>query len=124
MTPAAFLADLLRCGASVIVVADRLRVEAAPGVLTPAVREVLAAQKANLLPLVAFAEEYRALLGDDTADTRTFRDEQARLIDELGPTLATTIHHSLEREYATGSGPNRNPPTVKVNGCKNRATRE
>lgn len=109
---------------SSVVVGDRLRVETPRGLLTPAVREALATNKAALLELLRFADEYRTVLKDTTMSQPAFHDAQARLIDELGPSLATAIHQSVEREYATGSGPNRNPPTVNVNGSKNRAARD
>lgn len=80
MTATSLLTDLLRQGVSVAACDGRLRVEAPRGLLTPAIREALAAHKDSLIQLWAFAEEYRDLC-----------NTQARLIDELGPELATVI---------------------------------
>jgi TubC N-terminal docking domain len=96
MTAERLLTVLWRCtGAAVSVSGDRLRVEAPPGVLTPSIREALAAQKADLLRLLAAVEEYRVLLHSDVDDA-FFLDAQARLIDELGPVLATAVRQAIE----------------------------
>jgi hypothetical protein len=103
MTPAAFLAHLVNEGASLTVAGDRIRVEAPIGMLTPAVKRALADNKAALLGLLRFADEYRAVLADAGMDEAAFRDAQARLIDELGPALATAIHRSVDGAYSTES---------------------
>jgi len=98
MTPAAFLAVLFRDGASVVVAGDRLRVEAPPGVLTPTIRQGLAAHKADLRRLLPLTTEYGALLRDSALDEAAFREAQARLIDELGPVLAAVIRRAVAQE--------------------------
>jgi hypothetical protein len=103
MTPAALLAKLIREGASMVVVGDRLRVEAPTGVLTAAVRQALAVNKPAIVGLLRLADEYRAVLADTVMDEAAFREAQSRLIDEVGPELATAIHR-VERALATGSG--------------------
>jgi TubC N-terminal docking domain len=94
MTAATLLADLFRQGALVTVVTDRVRVEAPKGVLTPEIRAALAAHKTRLLCLLTFAGEYRdaLLAASDAADSL---DTQARLIDELGPALATVVRDAV-----------------------------
>ncbi len=90
MTAGLLLADLSRRGASVTAKGDRLRVEAPPGTLTPAIREALTAHKADLLRLLPLAEEYRTLLRQEAA----LRDSKARLLDELGPAVAAAIQQA------------------------------
>jgi TubC N-terminal docking domain len=113
MTPAAFLAYLINEVASVVVIGDRLRVEAPAGLLTSAIRKGLAANKAALLELLQFVDEYRAVLADTTVDDTAFRDAQIRLIDELGPALATAIHRSVHRDGGRDSGVKASPPTLQ-----------
>lgn len=96
MTAESLLSVLWSCnGAAVSFNGDRLRVEAPRGVLTPAIREALAAHKADLIRLLVFVEEYRAVLRSDAADS-FFLDAQARFIDELGPGLATAVRQTVE----------------------------
>lgn len=97
MTAERLLAVLCSHGVSVTVNADRLRLEAPRGVLTPSIREALSTHKADLLRLLPAVEEYRDLLRSDVEDS-FFLDAQARLIDEMGPVLATAVRHAVERE--------------------------
>src|SRR5262245_41101575 len=95
MTPEGLLFVLCNRGdASICVREDRLRIEAPRGVLSPSIREGLATHKADLLRLVAVVEEYRALLRSDLDDSLSL-DAQARLIDELGPRLATAVRQAV-----------------------------
>jgi TubC N-terminal docking domain len=84
MTAEQVLLSLSCGGASVSVTGDRLRVEAPQEVLTPSIREGLAAHEVELLRLVGLARDYRALLC-----------KQARLIDDLGPRLATAVLETM-----------------------------
>jgi hypothetical protein len=89
MTPETFLDHLLRRGSTVSVVGEKIRVEAPYGVLTPDIRAALATHKPALRRLLMFADQYRdALLGTGRVD--------ARLIDELGPELATAIREVVQ----------------------------
>ena len=88
-------------GAAVFSGSDRLRVEAPRGVLTPEVRDALAVQKADLLRLLPLVEEYRILLRSDVDDS-IFLDAQTRLIDELGPVLATVVRRAAARDAGVG----------------------
>jgi tubulysin polyketide synthase-like protein len=101
MTATILLAELYLQGASVSASGGRLRVEAPPGVLTASTREALATQKADILPLLPAVEEYCVLLRSDM-DGSVFLDAQARLIDELGPGLATVIRQAVARGAAAG----------------------
>jgi hypothetical protein len=48
--------------------------------------------------LIGFVEEYRALLSDGAADEAADREAQVRLIDELGPRLASAVRRGTERK--------------------------
>jgi len=79
----------------------RLRVEAPRGVLTKPIREALGLLKSDVLRLLSVVEEYRSLLGSEAVSL----DAQARLIDELGPALATAVRDAVERQHQPDSSP-------------------
>jgi hypothetical protein len=82
-------------GVAISVDGARLRVEAPRGVLTLAIRETLAFQKSDLLRHVRLIEEYRELLWSADMDDSSCPVAQTRLIDELGPTLATVVREAV-----------------------------
>lgn len=95
MTAERLLVVLWSCNGAVSMSGDRLRVEAPRGILTPSIRDALATKKADLLRLLPAVAEYRTLLRSDVDDS-LFRDSQVRLIDELGPALATAVRQAVE----------------------------
>ena len=96
MTAERLLATLWsRTNVVITVDGDRLRVEAPYGMLTPSIRDTLAKLKTDLLRLMAVSEQYRQLLRSDLSDS-LFRAAQERLIDELGPALATAVRQTVE----------------------------
>jgi hypothetical protein len=112
MTPSALLADLYRQGITLRVNGDRLAVKAPDGVLKPGLRSAMIKHKPELLQLVTLVDEYRKVLcdgfnlllrtsGPTDAECQKFTDDQVRLTDELGPTLAATIHLTTGREWRT-----------------------
>jgi TubC N-terminal docking domain len=114
-TPSTVLANLYRQGATLRVRGARLGVKAPDGVLTPEIQSALKTHKLQLLELVVLTGEYRKLLrgafalllrpGSPSAEEcKTFRDEQARVMDELGPELAVAIYMLTAREWRKETG--------------------
>ncbi len=99
MTAERLLANLWDRGAVVSFSGDRLRVQAPRGLLTPSLHEALTTHKADLRGLVRFVAEYQSLFHTNLDDA-SFVDAQARLIDELGPVLATAVCRAVERQRA------------------------
>jgi hypothetical protein len=109
-TTTALLVDLYRRGVSLRPVGDRLEVTAPQGTLTRELRVALTAHKPRLLELLPLVEEYRALLRGAfallapdspalTDDLRDYGEEQARLVDELGPVLAGQVCLMAGRQW-------------------------
>jgi hypothetical protein len=110
LTATSLLVDLYRRGASLRPIGDRLEVTAPEGTLTRELRVALTAHKPRLIELLALADKYRALLRGAFAllapesapaqdDLHDFSDEQARLVDELGPSLAGQICVMAGRQW-------------------------
>ncbi len=98
----ALLADLCRQGVELKLTKDRLRIVAPVRALTPDIRAGLIEHKPELLGLIPMVEEYRTLLrramllsssrrGPSAEYCNRFLDEQARLVDDLGPSLASAV---------------------------------
>ncbi len=112
MTACALLADLIGKGIVLRLSEDRLRILVPREVLTPDLREALLGVKPQLLPLLELTEQYRRLLrrawaptADDSEGRRDrlrFADEQARLLDELGPALAGVLAESEAQAWRKG----------------------
>jgi hypothetical protein len=92
---------------------------------TKADTEVAEVTPAALLAhlVMRFADEYRAVLADATMDDAAFRDAQIRLIDELGPPLATAIHRRVDGADASGHGFSASPATVRIRRSRDEAAR-
>ena len=112
MTATTLLVDFFKRGITLRVVGDRLGVKAPEGVLTADLRALLIKHKVELLEIVPVADEYRRLLrdgfnlllgplGPSNEECEVFLDEQARLIDDLGPELASAIYVITGREWRT-----------------------
>jgi hypothetical protein len=78
------------------------------------VRERLCQDKPEVLKLLAYVDEYRALIRNAFAvmvhtlsakrGLSGLADDQARLTDELGPTLATVIRDGEARQWREETG--------------------
>lgn len=99
MTASSLLTDLCQRGVMPRLTEDRLRIMVPKDVLTADLRQTMLAVKPQLIRLLELADQYRRLLrqafgatgGDSPPARRRFGDEQARLVDELGPALAAAI---------------------------------
>ncbi|MCI0548551.1 MAG: hypothetical protein L0027_14865 [Candidatus Rokubacteria bacterium] len=101
-TASALLAELCRRGLDLRLDKDRLSVSAPATALTPAIRAALIVHKPEVVRLLGLVEHYQELLtgaftmaasrrGPSAGDCARFKDEQARLVDDLGPTLAAAV---------------------------------
>lgn len=83
--------------ASVSLNGERIRIEAPRGFLTPNVREALERHKDCLRSLIMHVEDYRAHLRSASPASADLGCP-ARLIDELGPVLATAVRQAVGRK--------------------------
>ena len=115
MTASALLADLCQRGILLRLSDDRLRILIPKDALTPELREALLAVKPQMIRVIELAEQYRQLLReafgatpvsrkDGAARRRRFGDEQARLVDDLGPALATAVSGMELRAWRADTG--------------------
>ncbi len=114
MSPSGFLVQLFQRGVTLRLSHDRARIVAPRTRLTPEWRERLAQDKSEFLQLLGLVDEYRTLVRNafaimvNHASPHTgldvFADDQARLTDELGPTLATVIRDDEARRWRKGTG--------------------
>lgn len=113
--PTALLVDLCRSGVELRLTRDRRRITAPARVLTPDLRELLAAHRSELLELLSLVEDYRGLLrklftrlagrksiGRDECER--FVDEQTRYMDELGPDLRASVFEMIARDWRGATG--------------------
>jgi len=115
MTASALLTDLCRRGVVLRLSEDRLRILIPKDALTPELREALVAVKPQMMGLIELADQYRRLLRDAFAERpttrkegaarrRQFADEQARLVDDLGPALAGAVADMEARAWRADTG--------------------
>jgi hypothetical protein len=114
MSVSGLLADLWQRGVVLRLSDDRTRIVAPRRGLTRELRERLEHERGEVLRLLAHVEEYRALIRNafaimlDHASSqqglRELADDQARLTDELGPTLATLIRDGEARQWRRETG--------------------
>jgi hypothetical protein len=114
MTTSRFLADLWQRGVVLRLNSDRSRIMIPRRHLTPEVRARLNEDKPELLQLLGFADDYRALIRNAFAvlvnpsssqqALAELAEDQARLTDELGPALACSIRDREAREWARETG--------------------
>jgi hypothetical protein len=93
---------------------DGSRIVAPPNRLTPELRVRLIREKPEILKLLAFVDEHRALIRNafavmvDHASSqqglRELADDQARLTDELGVALASAIRDEEARQWRQETG--------------------
>jgi len=114
MSVSGLLADLWRRGVILRLSQDRTRIVAPRRRLTPEVRARLRDDKREILALLAYVDEYRALIRNafavmaDRASAplglRELADDQARLTDELGVGLASAIRDGEARQWRHATG--------------------
>jgi hypothetical protein len=114
MSTSRFLADLWQRGVVLRLNSDRSRIVVPRRHLTPEVQARLAEDRPELLQLLGFADDYRAVIRNAFAvlvnplSSKPALDElaedQARLTDELGPALAASIRDREAREWARETG--------------------
>ena len=93
---------------------DRRRILAPSSRLSPELRARLAQDKPEIVKLLGFVDEYQALIRNAFAvmvhhasarkGLRAFAEDQARLTDELGPTLASIIRDGEARRWLRDTG--------------------
>jgi hypothetical protein len=93
---------------------DRRRILAPSSRLSPELRARLTQDKPEIVKLLGFVDEYQALIRNAFAvmvhhasarkGLRAFAEDQARLTDELGPTLASIIRDGEARRWLRDTG--------------------
>jgi hypothetical protein len=114
MSTSSFLADLWQRGVVLRLSEDRSRILVRRNHLDPELRARLAQDKPEIIKLLGYVDEYRALIRNafailvqsEAAHTglHVFADDQARLTDELGAALTQTIRDSEARQWLTETG--------------------
>jgi hypothetical protein len=114
MSVSSFLADLWQRGVVLRLSEDRNRILVPRRKLSPELRERLAHDKPEIVKLLTYVDEYRALIRNAFAimvhhssavkALREFADDQARLTDELGPALASAIRDGEARQWRQETG--------------------
>jgi hypothetical protein len=114
MSLSGFLADLWQRGVVLRLSDDRTRIVAPKRRLPTELRARLVHERQEILQLLAYVEEYRALVRNafaimlDHASSqqglRELADDQARLTDELGPALASVIRDGEVRQWQRETG--------------------
>jgi hypothetical protein len=114
MSPSGLLADLWQRGVVLRLSDDRSRILVPRDRLTPELRERLVDNKPEILKLLGFVDEYRALIRNAFAvmvdrtsarqGLRELGDDQARLTDELGANLTGAIRDGEARQWRLETG--------------------
>jgi hypothetical protein len=114
MSSSSFLVDLWRRGVVLRLSHDRSNILVPRNRLSPQSRARLVQDKSELLKLLAYVDEYRALIRNAFAvmvhtvsarrTLREFADDQARLTDELGPALTSVIRDAEARQWRRETG--------------------
>jgi len=114
MSTSSFLADLWQRGVVLRLSEDRSRILVRRSNLDPELRARLAQDKPEIIKLLGYVDEYRALIRNAFAilvqseaahsSLSAFADDQARLTDELGAALTQTIRDSEARQWWRETG--------------------
>jgi hypothetical protein len=114
MSASSFLVDLWQRGVVLRLSHDRSNILVPRNRLSPQSRARLVQDKPELLKLLAYVDEYRALIRNAFAvmvhtvsarrTLREFTDDQARLTDELGPALTSVIRDAEARQWRRETG--------------------
>jgi TubC N-terminal docking domain len=114
MSASSLLATLWQRGVVLRLSDDGNRIVAPPNRLTPELRVLLIRERPEILRLLAYVDEYRALIRNAFAimvdrlsagaGLRELADDQARLTDELGTELAAAIRDNESRQWRRDTG--------------------
>jgi hypothetical protein len=114
MSASILLASLWQRGVILRLSHDGTRIVAPPNRLTPELRVRLIRDRPEIVRLLGYVDEYRALIRNafaimvDRASAgvglRQFAEDQARLTDELGTELAAAIRDGESRQWRRETG--------------------
>ena len=114
MNTSSFLAELWQRGVVLRLSDDRSRILVRRSQVSPELRARLAQDKPEIIKLLAFVDEYRALIRNafaimvQSAATHSglsvFIEDQARLTDELGVALTSAIRDGEARQWRRETG--------------------
>jgi TubC N-terminal docking domain len=114
MSVSSFLADLWQRGVVLRLSDDRSRILVPRRQLSPELRERLVHDKSEIVKLLTYVDDYRALIRNAFAimvhhpsawkALREFANDQARLTDELGPALTSAIRDGEARQWHQETG--------------------
>ena len=114
MSTSSFLAELWQRGVVLKLSDDRSRILVRRSQIDPELRARLAQDKPEIIKLLGYVDEYRALIRNafailvQSAATHSgltvFADDQARLTDEMGVTLTQAIRDGEARQWLSETG--------------------
>ena len=114
MSTSSFLAELWQRGVVLKLSDDGSRILVRRSQTSPELRQRLAEDKPEILKLLGYVDEYRALIRNAFAimvqseaahsGLSAFADDQARLTDEMGATLTQAIRDGEARQWLRETG--------------------
>ena len=114
MSTSSFLAELWQRGVVLKLSDDRSRILVRRSQIDPELRARLAQDKPEIIKLLGYVDEYRALIRNAFAimiqseathsGLSVFADDQARLTDEMGATLTQAIRDVEARQWLRETG--------------------
>jgi hypothetical protein len=114
MSTSSFLAELWQRGVVLRLSDDRSRILVRRSQISPEMRVRLATDKPEILKLLGYVDEYRALIRNAFAimvqseathsGLSVFADDQARLTDEMGAALTQAIRDGEARQWLRETG--------------------
>jgi hypothetical protein len=114
MSTSSFLAELWQRGVVLRLSDDRSRILVRRSEISPEMRVRLATDKPEILKLLGYVDEYRALIRNAFAimvqseathsGLSVFADDQARLTDEMGAALTQAIRDGEARQWLRETG--------------------
>jgi hypothetical protein len=114
MSTSSFLAELWQRGVVLRLSDDRSRILVRRSQISPEMRVRLATDKPEILKLLGYVDEYRALIRNAFAimvqseathsNLSVFADDQARLTDEMGAALTQAIRDGEARQWLRETG--------------------
>jgi len=114
MSTSSFLAELWQRGVVLRLSDDRSRILVRRSQISPEMRARLTTDKPEILKLLGYVDEYRALIRNAFAimvqseathsGLSVFADDQARLTDEMGAALTQAIRDGEARQWLRETG--------------------
>ena len=114
MSTSSFLAELWQRGVVLRLSDDRSRILVRRSQISPEMRVRLATDKPEILKILGYVDEYRALIRNAFAimvqseathsGLSVFADDQARLTDEMGAALTQAIRDGEARQWRSETG--------------------